>query len=427
MIGTRPRITVATAGHLATCPRMLKAADALAEAGHTVRVVSTRFLPWATVADREVVQQRAGRWAWTVVNYSRESGNRRRLVSGLVVRIARAGVRLLGVERCPLGWAARAFGRVHGPLVRALGEEPADLIYGGTAGALAAVAAAARRAGVPYALDLEDLHGGEREEGPGSELERRLAAGILRRVLPGAAFRTAGSAAIASAYEERYGVPVSPLHNTFPLPRQAPDPAPAPAGQPLRLYWLSQTVGPGRGLDQVVRAVGRAGLVAELHLRGREAGDFVTTLRALAAAVAPGLTLVHHPPAPPDAMVELARPYDIGLAPEPGFSLNNRLALSNKVFTCILAGLAVVLSATPGQLPLGRDLGAGALLYAPGDVEGLARGLGHWDRHREVLAGARRAAWEGARRRWHWEHAEERGRLLAAVAAALGEALGGGG
>src|SRR5208283_374773 len=46
------RICVITSGHLATCPRMVKAADALAEAGHTVRIVSTQFLDWAADADR---------------------------------------------------------------------------------------------------------------------------------------------------------------------------------------------------------------------------------------------------------------------------------------------------------------------------------------------------------------------------------------
>jgi hypothetical protein len=52
------RICVITSGHLATCPRMVRAADALAEAGHTVRIVSTQFLDWAAEADREI----RGRW-----------------------------------------------------------------------------------------------------------------------------------------------------------------------------------------------------------------------------------------------------------------------------------------------------------------------------------------------------------------------------
>jgi len=35
----KPRLALVTAGHLSTCPRMLKAADALAEEGYEVSVV----------------------------------------------------------------------------------------------------------------------------------------------------------------------------------------------------------------------------------------------------------------------------------------------------------------------------------------------------------------------------------------------------
>jgi len=55
------RICVMTAGHLSTCPRMLKAADALAEAGYRVRVVSARHTGWAAASDAEVCR----RWGIT--------------------------------------------------------------------------------------------------------------------------------------------------------------------------------------------------------------------------------------------------------------------------------------------------------------------------------------------------------------------------
>jgi len=61
----KKRITVITARHLSTCPRMLKAADALAEEGH---VVSTRATPWASDADAAVLKRRRDRWQWSVVD-----------------------------------------------------------------------------------------------------------------------------------------------------------------------------------------------------------------------------------------------------------------------------------------------------------------------------------------------------------------------
>src|SRR4029077_16230476 len=140
----------------------------------------------------------------------------------------------------------------------------------------------------------------------------------------------------------------------------------------LKLYWFSQTIGPGRGLEDAVEAMGRAGIPGELHLRGRAIPEYLEGLRGKPAVSAPSLALVHHPPAPPDAMVQLGQRFDVGLALEPGFSQNNRLAVSNKALTYVLSGLAVAITDTPGQRPLALDLGEGALLYAPGDVDSLA-------------------------------------------------------
>lgn len=413
----KPRICVVTAGQLSTCPRLVKAADALTEAGYAVRVVSTRFLDWATEGDRELRRTRS--WRWSVVDYHPASGRRTQLRSGIRLRAARAGVRLLGPARTPLGLAARAFGRVHPELVRAALAEPADLYYGGTTGGLAVAAAAGRRSGVPYALDLEDFYSGEhRDDAAEGRRANALAARIERAVLPGAAFLTAGSAAIADAYRERYGMSAIPVHNTFPLPPRPPA-LEAPAGPGLRLYWFSQTIGPERGIEDAVRALGRAGIPGEVRLRGVPAGGILESLAALAAATAPGVRIVRLEPAPPDRMVELCAGHDAGLAAEQEQPLNRRLCLTNKALTYILAGLPVAASATPGQTPLAQDLGEGAFLYPPGDVDALARGLQLWAGDRERLAHARTAAWEAARRRWHWEHPLERGALLAAVERAL--------
>ena len=51
-VGDGARVTVVTSGHLSTCPRMLKVADSLADAGYAVRVVATLHEPWAAETDR---------------------------------------------------------------------------------------------------------------------------------------------------------------------------------------------------------------------------------------------------------------------------------------------------------------------------------------------------------------------------------------
>ena len=113
------RITVVTSGHLSTCPRMLKAADALADDGHDVRVVATRHEPWATETD--LVVQATRRWRLVTIDYRRGEAGSTYWRTGARYRAARAVAETLGPDRSPFPVVTRAFGRVHTELVAAGG------------------------------------------------------------------------------------------------------------------------------------------------------------------------------------------------------------------------------------------------------------------------------------------------------------------
>jgi glycosyltransferase involved in cell wall biosynthesis len=409
------RICVITAGHLSTCPRMLKAADALQRAGYFVRVVSAGYVPWAATADAAL--RRRHSWAWRTIDFDRKRAPFLAYGSGLRQRLARGWARLIGTQACGLAIAGRAYLRVYPELLAAALADPADLYYAG-GGALLVAAEAARRTGGAFGLDLEDFHSGE-QEGELAWLGNGLARRIEREILPRAHFLTAASGAISEAYQEAYGVRPLTINNTFPLPADPPPLAP-PTG-PLKLYWFSQTVGPQRGLEEVVQAVAASEISAELHLRGRAIPGYREALGGLAAECGTRLKIFEHLPASPDRMVELCGGYDIGLAVEQPHTISRSVCLTNKAFTYILAGLAVIFTDTPGQRGLATDLGEAAAMYPPGDVAALAKALRRWDEDRTLLARAQQAAWEAARRRWHWEHDLERGALLRAVAAAVGK------
>jgi glycosyltransferase involved in cell wall biosynthesis len=415
----KPRVCVVTAGHLSTCPRMLKAADALHAAGYRVRVVSTNHTPWASAADRDVMSRRArtqSTWTWQPIDYSRATARARQLLTGVRFRLAQATARAAGPARVPIGIAIRAYSRVHDELVAAVASEPVDFVYGGTTGALAAVAASAARLGVPYGIDLEDLHSGE-QGGSGSGLVHALAERIERLALERAAFATASSPMIADAYLRKYGRRPIAIHNTFSIAFRGES---ADAPSPLRLYWFSQTLGAGRGLDEVVRALGRIGGPAELHLRARPIPSYLAALRQLQRDAAPAVTLVHHEPAPPDDMVPLAQGYDASLSCEQPDVPNKQLCLGNKIFTSLAAGTPVIVSRTAAQTELARDLGGAAFAYDCGDVDGLSEILRRLASDVEARRHAADRARAAAQRRWHWEHDADRGALLGAVGDAIG-------
>ena len=398
---------------MSTCPRMLKAADALHEAGFDVRVVSTSHTPWAAEADQ--VLRASRRWRWDVVDYTRKTGRMRQIITGARLRVAHVLTRGLGSARVPPALFVRAYSRVHDELVPAIAAEPCDVVYGGTNGALAATAEAADRLGVPYGLDLEDFHTGERSALTG-ELNI-IAERVERRVLPGATFLTTSSPMIADAYADKYGLRPTPVHNTFSL--DLPDPVTSLDGAPLRFYWFSQTLGSGRGLEDFIRAAGHARVAGELHLRAGVRQPYLDMLLNVSRAAAPHLQIALHEPDGPDVMVHLARGYDLGLSGEEPTVLNRKLCLGNKIFTYLAAGVPVLLSATPAQAALGRELGHAAIVYEPGDVAGLAERLACLARDSRLRVQARAAARAAALRRWHWEHPADRGALIDAVSAAV--------
>ena len=416
MAAMKTRVCVVTAGHMSTCPRMLKAADALHGAGFDVRVVSASHTPWAVEADSRLRATRP--WRWDLVDYARATARGRQIVTGARRRIAHALTVRFGPSRVPAALCVRGYSRAHDELVRAVTGEPADLVYGGTTGALAAVGEAARRLGVPYGLDLEDFHTGERgaQTGQLSAIAER----VERLVLPGAAFLTTSSPMIADAYADKYGLRPRAIHNTFSL--DLPDPVESLEGVPLRFYWFSQTLGAGRGLEDFIRAAALAKIVGELHLRAGVKQPYLDDLMRFARDAAPALTFRLHEPGSPDAMVHLSRGYDLGLSGEEPTALNRRLCLGNKIFTYLAAGVPVLLSATPAQVVLGQDLGKASVMYESGDVAGLAEKLACLASDPGARVQARKAARQAAQRRWHWEHPEDRGALIDVVRRALPDA-----
>ena len=256
---------------------MLKA-DALTRAGHSVRVISTRHVPWATEADREVAGSR--HWSsWRVVDYDRATATRTYAWTGLRRRLALSLSGRRGPAHAPLGVVARAYSRVHSELVDAATAEPCDLFYGGTTGALAATAEAAARTGVPFALDFEDFHSGE-QQGADAALVNALAARLERELLPRASILTTAGDAIRDEYQRLYGVTATSVNNTFPLPSLAPRIVERRAGDPLRIYWFSQTSVPSRSRSGC--GIGARRRPGGLHLRASGAG-YADDLHQLAA------------------------------------------------------------------------------------------------------------------------------------------------
>jgi hypothetical protein len=297
------------------------------------------------------------------------------------------------------------------------GRHRADLFIAHNLGALPAAARAAFRQRARLGFDAEDFHSGQLSGAAPSGL-RAATLSIEQRFIPACDYLTASAPGIADAYQAiAYRAPTVVL-NVSSRQDRAGLTLRDPAEGPLRMYWFSQTIGPGRGLEDVVRAMGMMRVPVELHLRGTWAAGYEASLRRLMQECAvPNGRVVAYGPGAPDEMVRLAASFDIGLALEPGHTANNAAAVSNKLFTYLMAGLAVIASRTPGQSWLLDRVPAAGWTYHPGSALELSTLIAALTADRSRLRAARIAAWEAAGARFCWE--VEQRRFLEAVSFAL--------
>jgi glycosyltransferase involved in cell wall biosynthesis len=140
-----------------------------------------------------------------------------------------------------------------------------------------------------------------------------------------------------------------------------------------------------------------------LHLRGTVAAAYRQELESLAHAHGLEGRLHFLDPEAPAEMARLAAQYDLGLAMEPGGTPNSRLALSNKIFTYLLAGVPSIASATTAQAELALEAPGAVFLYPPGDAEALAALLDGILESPARLAESRTRAWDLGQNRFNWD------------------------
>ncbi len=400
------RICLITPGHVASTPRLVKNADTLAAAGYEVYVVAGRHFPPADALDATLLA--AAPWRCTRVDLGRS-------LPGLMRRFRRefARRRILRFDTVPPAAAARAHHADALHLGRIAADVPADLYFGHCLAGLPAAAAAAATRGVRYGFDAEDFHD---LEGDFTSAEQKARRAIQAHGLLACALFTTAAPLMAERYAADYGRRPDVLLNAFQraeAPASPVTPTRSDSRQPARLYWFSQTVGPGRGLEEIVAVVGRMRTPAELHLRGFVTDSYRDELNARAGAAGCPGRLRFLPPGPPREMVRLAADMDLGLSLEQRTPPNRDLCLTNKVFAYLLAGVPQLLSATAAQAALAPELGAAALLSRIEETATTAALLDRWFGNPDGVVAARREAWSLGQRRFCWE--VEQVRLLAGL------------
>ncbi len=404
-----------TPGHPSKNPRLVKEADALTEAGYDVHVIAGDYHPWGHEADG---QYRGRSWTLERVPYGAMASPPRRTYLGGRKRVAEQLSRWLPGEIRAVNLRAQHW-MIPELTARAVSVS-ADLFIAHYLPAVPAALRAAERHGAKVGFDAEDFHRGQFHDGEWDTPKARRTRWFEETYLPQCDYVSAASPGIAAAYADELGIeePTTIL-NVFPQSERSGRTPPDELreehpGSGISLHWYSQTIGPDRGLEMVVRAMGQMQDRSEdiprltLSLRGGWADGYESTLRSLAHSVGLEDTQIRHlTRTPPDQLIERAAQHDIGLALEQAKSRNRDLCITNKIFAYLLAGLPVVATSTKGQRFVHQYASDAVRLCPVEDVDEVANQLLQWVRDTPDRKKAAAAACRVAENRFSWDVEKE--------------------
>ena len=394
-----PGIVLISGNSLCHNPRVLKEADALHAAGFSVRVLGAWLDPRLADRDRELMASRAWQFQavldFTACGASADLCRQRARVRAKLGRLAGRWLRWetpwqLGYATAELLAAARSAG--------------ADLCIAHSEQALW-VAERLRRAGRRVGVDMEDWFSEDLPPAARRTRPVRLLKRLERALLCKGHHRTSTSEAMTQALVAEYGCP-PPLviYNAFPWSdRDLLDQLRKDRGTSTTpsIHWFSQTLGPGRGLEELLQALPLMRLPVEVHLRGGSGSAPRGWLDDLLPPAVRSRVFTHPLVSNGELLSRIAE-HDIGYAGEVRNCRNRDITVTNKILQYLLGGLPVAASDTLGQREIARHAPGAVTLFSAGNPHLLAECL---DRMAcpAALAEARAAALAAARRDYHWE------------------------
>jgi glycosyltransferase involved in cell wall biosynthesis len=405
-------VVIISSGQPSTNPRLVKEAITLFQAGYKVTVIYVPISSWADEFDVRLFHThtqikfiRTGyhpdqqQWLYKWARIRRKVNSFLSSFVGNNFNVADYSTILFGQE-----------------LLKAAIQHKADLYIAHNLGALPAAVKAARYYNAKVGFDAEDYHRGEFAE---NVIEKQRTEFIENKYFSKVDYLTVASPLIGEAYKILFpGLSPVVIKNVFPVSKFPSLPMKKNLSE-IHLFWFSQKVGRNRGIEHTIKALG---ILKDLPINFIVLGNLSAEMKSYL------LTLIAESQLEPeqvkfiasmyeDELFKLASQFDIGIGGETGKDLNNDIALSNKIFTYLLAGNALILSDTKAQKLFLKEHDGVGKLYKHDNPESLASILRFYAENRDVLACHQKNARELAEKKLNWEI--ESKKLLDVVQAVL--------
>ncbi len=327
-------------------PRVVREARALGHAGHEVIVAGLQeetTIPGVNpdqpfrvevfpAPDIERLRRLAALWAGA-------AGRRGGALPDTKARAGLGGTLRVAARSGFIALLFRATERSYARVEPALLSWAPDVVHAHDLNTLRPAVRIGRKLGVPVVFDSHEVWP---EMGNLHGLYKAWMRSVERHALKHVDRVITVSDSIGALFADRYGVETPVV--VFNAPElqttiHSAKPPPLDTGREV-VFLYHGALSTGRGIEQLVRAFGHTEAACRLIVRG--AGPLESTLRTMVDQLPAGRVDLQQP-VPPERLIEAAgADADIGVIPFLPDSLNNRLALPNKFFEYLAAGLAVL-------------------------------------------------------------------------------------
>ncbi len=287
----------------------------------------------------------------------------------------------------------------------------ADLYIGHNMASLPIVVKLAKLNNAKSGFDAEDFHRNELTNDQ-SKPEFIKPKALEDEFIEKTNYLTAASPLICKAYQALYSnLNFVVINNVFPnmqlIPKEKEcvnDP------NTLNLFWFSQTIGRDRGIEVVIDAIGLINSKKiKLTLLGFITSEDKSYFESLASENGLSIEqLVFISSVAPGNIPKIARQHDIGLALELNIPFNRNICLTNKIFTYIISGLAIIATETEAQKLFLDQYPYIGKCFPVGDKVKLAEILVSYLNDKESLIQAKTTSKETALTTLNWEQESEK-------------------
>jgi glycosyltransferase involved in cell wall biosynthesis len=343
-------ICIITHAHLCRNPRVLKEAKTLWESGYNVIILTNIYSKLLLSEDRRLIEE-TGIEIEVVTDLSKNTFSS--IIARIIKKVATKLVKHFNMN------IAHALGYSIGNYLSACKNINADLFICHQE-LPSYIGYRLLKKGYKVAFDFEDWYSEDLLPAARKERPIKLLSKVEKFALNYGVFSVTTSDCLARQLAHTYHSSQLPetIYNVFHLREDLLSINKVYDGT-IKLFWFSQTIGPGRGLEQFIDNMNKLKYPLQLHLLGNIDQEYK---KLLTESVASFHNIYFHSLVQSELLPDKIAQFDIGLALEERTPPSRNFTVTNKFFQYIQSGIPVIASATEGQKEVFSSYEPGVLL-----------------------------------------------------------------